>query len=471
MPGSHTLVFCTSFFRDPATWESRYVRWLDHHLSLPWHIGAVAMIDDGSPFEPDGGLLAAIPAKNIGRGPLPRKALIRFPNNLGRSGITTYPGWWRSFFFSLDIAERYGFRKIVHVESDTFLLTRSILRYIEQTQTGWTAFWTARYQFPETALQIICADAFAAMGEIRDRGVDALRGKAAELVLPFTNVEQDFVGDRYSEFQREIPEHADYAVQVLPGMRIGKPSAPGRRLAALFADPLRGTIFPVAPPRFPTGEAITTLPDQDMQRIAFLAGNSALEQGDFASAKSYAERACAADPENSTAVRLLVSSLLQLGRPREAIAAGKAAAHAAPTDAALENRLGSAYALLGDGESALGHFLRALAVDPANLDALRNIRSHEREQGLDGTAGDAAEAEMRHALMMRRQNGTLDERGYRTLLLVRDRSPNRLQEILPVAQTVRTFRTLDTEEIQALSEVFAALEKNPAAARPGRRST
>ncbi len=471
MAGIDTLVFCTSFFRDQGTWESRYVRWLDHHLSLPWNIGAIAMIDDGSPFEPDGGALAAIPAKSIGRVPLPRKALIQFPNNLGRSGITTYPGWWRSFLFSLDIAESYGFRKIIHVESDTFLLTRSILRYVEQIQTGWTAFWTAHYQYPETALQVICADAFAAMGEIRDRGVDALRGNAAELILPFTNVEQEFVGDRYSEFQRGIPEHADYAVQVLPTMRIDKPSAPGRRLAALFADPLRGTIRPVAPPRFPDPEAIATLRSNDIQRIALLAANSALEHGDFASAQAYAERACAANPEDFTAIRLLVSSLLHLGRPREAVAAGRTATRAAPIDAALENRLGSAYALLGDGGSALGHFGRAIEVDPANLEALGNIRSWERAQGLDGTAGDSAEAEMRRVLMARLQNETLDERGYRTLLLVRDRSENGLQEILPVAKKVRTFRSLDAEEVRALSEIFAAEQNNSATARPRRPTT
>ena len=465
MAGSDTLVFCTSFFRDQATWESRYVRWLDHHLSLPWNIGAVAVIDDGSPFQPDDGRLTAIAAKNIGRDRLPRKAMVRFPNNLGRSGITTYPGWWRSFLFSLDIAESYGFHKIVHVESDTFLLTRSILRYIEETKSGWTAFWTARYQFPETALQVICADAFAAMGEFRDRGVDTLRGSVAEFVLPFTKVEQEFVGDRYSEFQREVPEHADYAVQVLPGMRVNKPSAPGRRLISLFGEPLRGTVPPVKPPRFPSAEAIANLPDDDALHIALPAAKAAFEHGDFRSAQRCAERACRADPENSDAVRLLVVSLLQLGNLREAVATGITATQAAPTDAALENAMGSAYAALEDGASALHHFRRAIEADPSDRTALHAIRSWEQAHDLGSAAGDAAQATMRRELMARWQEGRLDERGTRTLLLIREHSPAGLREILPVAQKVRTFRTFDAEEMQALSEVAAAVEKNTAGPR------
>jgi hypothetical protein len=455
MAGNDTLVFCTSFFRDQGSWESRYVRWLEHHLSLPWDVGAVAMIDDGSPFKPEGGLMTAIAANDIGRKPLSRKALIRFPNNLGRSGITTYPGWWRSFLFSLDIAECYGFRKIVHVESDTFLLSRSILRHIEQTRTGWTAFWTDRYQFPETALQILCADAFPALREMRDQGIAALRGKAAELILPFTNVEQNFVGDRYSEFQREIPEHADYAVQVLPTMRVWKPAAPMRRLANLFGTPLEGTIPPAAPPRIPTAEEVSALPDDSALDMALRVGSVTLERGDFESARICAEKARSVDPGNRDATRLLVASLFQQGKLQDALAAASNQGPTGPTNADLENLLGGIHATMDAFEPAAGHFHRAIVADPTDRIPLANLKDLESRLNQGNAASLAAERHVRDVLFARFRQGALDERGHRSLLLAYERSPAGRQEMVPVAQAVSRFRTLDAEESVALAEILS----------------
>jgi hypothetical protein len=50
----------------------------------------------------------------------------------------------------------------------------------------------------------------------------------------------------------------------------------------------------------------------------------------------------------------------------------------------------------------------------------------------------------------------LDERGSRTLLLVRKRTREGLRELLPIASAATRFRTLDTDEILALAEIFDA---------------
>ena len=149
-----TLLFCTSFCGDEAAWRSRQRRWLDHHLALPLEHDAVFVIDDASPFvpaDPDVRVLDALPPALPGES---RAFVYRFATHEGRIGLTGHRGWWRSFLFSLDVARAYGFERIVHVESDAFLLSRRIVDRINATTDGWTAFWCPQYGIPEPALQV-----------------------------------------------------------------------------------------------------------------------------------------------------------------------------------------------------------------------------------------------------------------------------------------------------------------------------
>jgi hypothetical protein len=196
-----TLLFCTSFCGDEAAWRSRQRRWLDHHLALPLEHDAVFVIDDASPFvpaDPDVRVLDALPPA------LPE----------GRIRLTGHRGWWRSFLFSLDIARAYGFERIVHVESDAFLLSRRIVDRINATTDGWTAYWCPQYGVPEPALQVIAHDQFDAMAAVAARGLDALKVALAELTIPFTRIERGYAGNRYGESRGRIPGYADFACQV-----------------------------------------------------------------------------------------------------------------------------------------------------------------------------------------------------------------------------------------------------------------
>ena len=209
-----TLLFCTSFCSGEAAWRSRQRRWLDHHLALPLEHDAVFVVDDASPFapaDPDVLVLDALPPTLPGE---PRAFFYRFATHEGRIGLTGHRGWWRSFLFSLDVARAYGFERIVHVESDAFLLSRRIVDRINATVDGWTAYWCPLYGFPEPALQVIAHDRFDAMAAVAARGLDALTESLAEFTLPFTRVEQGFAGNRYGETRGRIPGYADYACQV-----------------------------------------------------------------------------------------------------------------------------------------------------------------------------------------------------------------------------------------------------------------
>jgi hypothetical protein len=208
------LVFCTSYVPSHDVWTRRYERWLDHHAAIPLGKAVFCLIDDSSPYCPDKKKVQTI---SVGE-PLPRTPsrpfLLRFGERLGRSAIDCYPGWWRSFLFSVHIAKYYRCRKILHVESDAFILSRRLMEFIKRISSGWTCFWCPRWNFPETSIQVICEDKFDVMQELWNSGWDQFSGKYAEHVLPFTNVVKNAYGDRYGEFRFRIPRIADFAAQV-----------------------------------------------------------------------------------------------------------------------------------------------------------------------------------------------------------------------------------------------------------------
>lgn len=156
-----------------------------------------------------------------------------------------YPGWWRSFFHSLVLAKQVGAKKIIHIESDAYVISERMLDYINALESGWTTFWCASYQMPETAIQVICEDQFDAMENFAAKGFSEFNGHLAERILPFTCINRDFIGDRYGEFKipilrsgilksrkfntlkifqhdrfrQPIPKSADFATQVTPDQK------------------------------------------------------------------------------------------------------------------------------------------------------------------------------------------------------------------------------------------------------------
>ena len=215
-----TLVFCTSYIADQRAWDERYDRWLKHHLAIDFGNALFCVIDDASPFRPDAARIQLVDAGQLfpqhPDGPL----MLRFRDRLGRIAIDNYPGWWRSFLYSVPIAEHYDCRKIVRIESDAYILTRRMADFINGIDSGWTAFWCRRWNFPETAIQVICEDQFDAMQALMYGGWERYAGKLAERTLPFTSVVKDPHGNRYGEFLQRIPGFADFAMQVTPAHKV-----------------------------------------------------------------------------------------------------------------------------------------------------------------------------------------------------------------------------------------------------------
>jgi hypothetical protein len=197
-----SIIFCTSYIRDAEAWETRYQRWLDYYQDFPLDVVKRLMIDDGSPYLPPADIiktvsntapLASLDDKNL---------IIRFDDNLGRQSIKDYPGWWRSFLHSVEVARELGADKIIHIESDAYILSPRLRDFLDQTSTGWHVLWTQHNNFPETAIQVICRDQFEIFEDFKQKNPTLHFPDMAEHMLPFTAVNKEFKGDRYSELKR-----------------------------------------------------------------------------------------------------------------------------------------------------------------------------------------------------------------------------------------------------------------------------
>lgn len=231
------MLFCTSYIDDNDVYNNttRVKRWIDYYKAKMNNLGvdALFLIDDGSPqieaMQPinihDVDSIPSTLASDVN--------FIHFKKNLGRPTWEDYQGWWRSFLFSFTIAERYGYDKIIHIESDFYVISDKIMEYISSLEGGWTSLFSPFHNFPETAIQIICKDQFSSFDKMRAEvianGFRAPDCMPAELYFPFTKVEKSFIGDRIGQpevFDKWIRNYKkgndlDYIGQVHPSHRVG----------------------------------------------------------------------------------------------------------------------------------------------------------------------------------------------------------------------------------------------------------
>jgi glycosyltransferase involved in cell wall biosynthesis len=214
-----TLVFCTAFAKTKDKWDSRYHRWLQAIRSSDLEYDNILILDDGSPELPDWSDITIVSGSGeIGQNPPPKALLYHFREHLGRKALFDFPGWYRSFVFAGRYALAHGFEKVVHIESDAFLISPRVQNYFNNVKSGWTTLWCPVHRLPESAIQIIAGDSvrrFAALQQTHPH--ERIVGREFELQLPFDAVELRFIGDRYGEHSSAIPRQADYAVQVRDG--------------------------------------------------------------------------------------------------------------------------------------------------------------------------------------------------------------------------------------------------------------
>lgn len=213
-----TLVYCTAYADTQAVWQSRYRAWIEAQSRPAIHWDQLLIVDDGSPVLPewnDVSLVREIEA------PTPeevrsdaRVVLYHHEFRLGRAALFDFPGWHRSFAFGARYAQAHGFDKIVHLESDAFLVSRRMRRLVDAHRAGWVIPWSERYKFPEIAIQLVGPDQVDAFAAFAARPYGWMRHRVHEPLFTPTHIERGLVGERYGESADPIPRDADYATQV-----------------------------------------------------------------------------------------------------------------------------------------------------------------------------------------------------------------------------------------------------------------
>jgi hypothetical protein len=186
----------------------RYSIWLEYSRKDYQNMGIshILLLDDGSDEKQlkklDLPIYRELPEE------LPKASIFTFSTHLGRPEHHNFLGWWRSFLLTPVLAERYGFDKLLHIESDAYVLSQQLRDYLAKVSSGWTALWCPHYEMPETAIQVICRDQFNKMKDfVPPPNTDP------EMCLPFTCVNKDFIGDRYGEYGPNSPLNIDYYCQ------------------------------------------------------------------------------------------------------------------------------------------------------------------------------------------------------------------------------------------------------------------
>jgi hypothetical protein len=208
-----TLVFCTAHVDDETVWDGRYRRWFDAIAASGLRHDTALMVDDGSPVLPDWQDVALLREGESLATATPR-VLYHFAENLGRRAIFDFPGWHRSFTFAAEFAEANGFTKVIHLESDAFVVSQRLRDHIDGIDQGWTAFWCPSHGFPEITLQVMAGVGLAAYRDFcASVPHAALVGRPYEEQIPFSHIERGFTGDRYGERLPYVPIEADFVAQ------------------------------------------------------------------------------------------------------------------------------------------------------------------------------------------------------------------------------------------------------------------
>ena len=218
---SRTLIFCTCYSDSAQTWTMRYRLWLNAILGNGIAHDHVLIVDDASPVPPDWSdtRITGDPNAGLSEGPV---TLFRFDQRLGRQAGNIYPGWSRSFCFAARFARAHGFDKVIHIESDAFIVSAAMERYFNEASDGWIAQWYGLHHMPESAIQIMAGNGLRDYFAFADAPYSESIGIEAEHFMPFTHVEKSFIGSRYGETEDDVPRDADFVAQSRPAVLGGR---------------------------------------------------------------------------------------------------------------------------------------------------------------------------------------------------------------------------------------------------------
>lgn len=190
---SKTLLFAPLFLDEGDRYQ-RNIKWLDYMFSIKQHINfdEILFVDNASALLPK--FKEEIKKYNFPINIIECK--VRFT----RMTIHCYGFWYRAFARGTKYAIDHNYDKLLHLDSDVYLLNTKITDWCNKQNTGWVVPYCHVYDYPETTFQIICKDQLQNAEQwFREDFLEFYPYDLAETRIPVTIVDKTWKGDRYGE--------------------------------------------------------------------------------------------------------------------------------------------------------------------------------------------------------------------------------------------------------------------------------
>ena len=129
-----TLLYCTGYSKSDLTWEKRWRRWYNKNKQKGLHFDQLLIVDNGSPELPGWSDNRVI--HNLDR-PWYNKNIViyRYEDTLDTDAHLT-----RSVQIASAYATQYDFDKLLHMESDVYILSKRLAKFINEHDTDHMTF-------------------------------------------------------------------------------------------------------------------------------------------------------------------------------------------------------------------------------------------------------------------------------------------------------------------------------------------
>lgn len=210
----NTCLFTPSYLDgvDPLGTDRFYrnVRYLNYYLKLKEKLGfnRIEFADNASSMHKVN-LLKDLFQREL--------TIFRYAEHLGKEKQphdNDYNYVWRAFYHIEALFNIYD--KVILIDSDTFIVSPQMARYIRNCEKGWETFWIPMYDFASAEIQILNRDALQTLKKFVSTPYEKRNGTLMEKELPYTKINRNFVGNRYGELRLQQPKEADFYSQA-PG--------------------------------------------------------------------------------------------------------------------------------------------------------------------------------------------------------------------------------------------------------------
>jgi hypothetical protein len=134
--------------------------------------------------------------------------LIKHMQHLQRGSGYDYPYCWRALHTIKPLIHQ-GFKKFLMIDSDYFVVSGKLAKYLKEANSGWLALWSKKYNFPEAACQVLNEDLFSFFLGYTSTPWERQNGLVMETALPFTHIEKGFIADRFGESRLPCTKEID----------------------------------------------------------------------------------------------------------------------------------------------------------------------------------------------------------------------------------------------------------------------